>query len=292
MTRLRADFILLINAAIWGLAFVAQKKANDTLGPVTFIAARFLVSAILVLPLARLEGRQRPGVSPMDLMHGAIVGVTLFAGMTLQQIGLVHTSATNAGFLTSLYVCFVPYVGWWLLGEKPDGRHLLACVICMVGAWLLATDGAFLHLNIGDLYIAASALGFALWIVLISRYMKQYDRPFFMAAAQYATTATLAFVFALVLEAPTIASIKQSIGPILFTGVFSGAVATTLQGVAQKYTPATDAALIVSLESVFAAIAGYVLLGEATGPIAMTGCALILVAVLIAEGFPLHRAAR
>ena len=286
MTRLRADFLLLINAIIWGVAFVVQKKANDTIGPVTFIALRYLLSAILTLPLALLEGRKQPGVITADYAHGVIVGLVLFASMTLQQTGLIHTSATNAGFLTSLYVCLVPYVAWRLLGETPDRRHLFACVLCIFGAWLLATDGAFLRLNIGDLYIIASASGFAFWIVLISRYMKQRNRPFFMAAIQYSVTAAFALVLGLLLEAPTIASVRDSIWPILFTGVFSGAVATTLQVVAQKYTPPTDAALIISLESVVAAIAGFFLLDEAPGRIAAIGCGLILVSVLIAEGVP------
>lgn len=292
MTRLRADLLLLINAAIWGVAFVVQKKANDTIGPVSFIAARFFVSAIITLPLAIHEGRKRPGVTPSDFAYGALVGLILFASMTLQQIGLIHTSATNAGFLTTLYVCFVPYVGWRLLGDAPDRRHLLACLICILGAWLLATDGAWLRLNIGDIYIVASAFGFALWIVVISRYMKRNGRPFFMATAQYTVTAALGLVFGLYIEAPGIASLRDSIWPILLTGVFSGAVATTLQGVAQKYTPATDAALIVSLESVFAAIAGFFLLGEAPGQIGAIGCVLILVAVLIAEGVPTLAARR
>jgi drug/metabolite transporter (DMT)-like permease len=290
VTRLRADFLLLINAVIWGVAFVVQKKANDSIGPVTFIALRFLLSAILTLPLAMLEGRKHPGATSADYTQGAIVGLVLFVSMTLQQTGLIHTSATNAGFLTSLYVCIVPYVAWRLLGEAPDRRHLFACALCVSGAWLLATDGARLRLNIGDIYIVASAFGFALWIVLISRFMKQSNRPFFMAATQYTATAALGLAFGLALEAPTIAAVRASIWPILFTGVFSGAMATTLQGVAQKYTPATDAALIISLESVVAAIAGFYLLGETPGRIAAIGGAMILVAALIAEGAPLPSA--
>jgi drug/metabolite transporter (DMT)-like permease len=287
VTRLRADFLLLINAVIWGVAFVVQKKANDTIGPVTFIALRFLVSAILALPLALLERRKHPRVTSVDYAQGVIVGLVLFISMILQQVGLIHTSATNAGFLTSLYVCIVPYVAWRLLGDVPDRRHLFACALCVSGAWLLATDGARLRLNIGDIYIVASAFGFALWIVLISRFMKQSNRPFFMAATQYTATAALGLAFGPGLEAPTVAAVRESIWPILFTGVFSGAVATTLQGVAQKYTPATDAALIISLESVVAAIAGFYLLGETPGRIAMIGGVMILVAALVAEGVPL-----
>jgi drug/metabolite transporter (DMT)-like permease len=288
LNRLRADLLLLFNAMIWGACFVAQKTANDSVGPISFIALRYLVSALLLAPFALRETRTTSPPRRQDVLLAATIGVILFVSMSFQQIGLLSTTATNAGFLTALYVIGVPFVAWGFTRQRPDLRHLVACFTSAFGAWLLATNGTAQPIGFGDLQILASTLGWSFWIVLVSIYMKRADRPYFLAFAQYALTAAAAAVFGLSLEQTTLDGVLACIGPILFAGVVSGALATTLQAIAQKYTPATDAALIVSLESVFAALAGALVLRESLTSTAIAGCGLILVSVLLVEA-PLRR---
>lgn len=288
MNRFRADLLLLLNAVIWGSSFVAQKTANDFIGPITFIAARYVVSALLLAPFALYETRKNPGLNGVDFTYATAISVILFLSMSLQQIGLMSTSATNAGFLTALYVVGVPFVSWAFTRRRPDSRHLVACFVSAFGAWLLATNGTAQPIGFGDVQIIASTLGWSLWIVLVSLYMTRADRPFFLAFAQYALTAAAAASISFVAEKPTMDAILDCIHPILYAGVLSGALATTLQAIAQKYTPATDAALIISLESVFAAVAGAFFLRESLSATAIVGCVLILAAVLLVEA-PLRR---
>lgn len=288
MNRLRADLLLLFNAVVWGSSFVAQKSANDFVGPISFIALRYLVSALLLAPFAFRETRTNPPLQRRDFVFATTIGAILFVSMSLQQIGLLSTTATNAGFLTTLYVVGVPFVAWAFTRRRPDLRHLVACCVSVFGAWLLATNGTAQAIGFGDLQIIASTLGWSLWIVLVSLYMTRADRPFFLAFTQYALTAAAAGAVGLTMEQTSMAAVLDCLGPILFAGVVSGALATTLQAIAQKYTPATDAALIISLESVFAAIAGAFLLNEKLTQTAVAGCVLILVAVLLVEA-PLQR---
>lgn len=283
MNRLRADLLLLLNAMIWGYSFVAQKTANDFLGPISFIAARYVVSALLLAPFAFHETRRNPGLSKRDYAFAAVISVILFISMSLQQIGLLSTSATNAGFLTTLYVVGVPFVSWAFTRRRPDLRHLIACFVSVFGAWLLATNGTTQPIGFGDLQIIVSTLGWSLWIVLVSVYMTGADRPFFLAFAQYALTAVAAAAIGFHTEQTTVAALLDCISPILYAGVLSGALATTLQAIAQKYTPPTDAALIISLESIFAAVAGALILQESLTTTAIVGCVLILAAVLLVE---------
>jgi drug/metabolite transporter (DMT)-like permease len=284
VSRLRADFLLLLNAIIWGAAFVAQKQANDFLGPISFIGFRYLVSALVILPFTLWEGRQTQiALTKRDYAFAGIIGLILFGGMSLQQIGLVTTTATNAGFLTSLYVVITPFAAWFFMRQKPDRRHIFACSVSIIGAWLLSTNGALNKINIGDIQILISDFGWATWIVFVSIFMRRSDRPFFLAFIQYMLAAMLGFSFGLSFEQISLESIQNCFWPIFYAGVFSGGLATTLQGIAQKYTPATDAALIVSLENIFAALSGYIFLAERLTPIGILGCVIIIVAVLIVE---------
>ena len=145
MTRLRADYALLFVALIWGAAFVAQKYANDSMGPLSFVGARFLLSWAALAPLALFE-RNRAAARPLgksDLALAAAIGLCLFAGTSLQQVALVTTSATNAGFLTAVYVVMVPFVLWMITGARPRRVIVLAGVMSVAGAWLLTEQGQF-----------------------------------------------------------------------------------------------------------------------------------------------------
>jgi drug/metabolite transporter (DMT)-like permease len=287
MNRLRADLLLLLTAFIWGTAFVAQKYANDSMPPVTFVGVRFLLSALMLLPLAWYEARkQRAPLSRRDWLQAGVIGLCLFSGACLQQIGLVTTSATNAGFLTALYVVMVPFSVWIISRQVPRSLILLACGISIAGAWLLTDDGQARHWTRGDILIVVSDVAWAIAITVVGIFMQRTHRPFFLSLAQYTVTAVLALAAGLIFESPTLAGIRTALGVVLYAGLLSGGVAYTLGVIAQKHTPAAEAALIMCLESVFAALAGAMMLHERLTPTATVGCGLILLGVVIVETGP------
>lgn len=288
MNRLRADLLLLLAAVIWGTAFIAQKYATAALGPVSFVGLRFLLSCLAVAPLT-LHERARSGAPPLkkqDVRLAGLIGACLFAGAALQQIGLVTTTATNGGFLTALYVILVPFIVWIVTGAKPRAIVLAAAATSIAGAWLLTDRGAFQQWTRGDSFVLIADVAWAAAISLVPEFLARADRPFFLAFAQYGVVAALGLAVGLSLEPLSGEGLVQAIPAILYAGLCSGGVAFTLQIVAQKYTPAPEAALIMSLESVVAAVAGAALLSERLTPLAVLGCALILFGVFLVEAGP------
>ncbi|HEX4505936.1 MAG TPA: DMT family transporter [Alphaproteobacteria bacterium] len=286
MTRFRADFLLLLTALIWGTAFVAQKVGNGVIGPFIFIAGRFVLSALLVAPFAVKEAGSAAPMRRRDIALAVGIGVTLFAGAAGQQVGLVMTTVTNAGFITALYIAFVPFVGWAIMRTSVRPLVLVAVVVSLTGAWLL-TDNGVTALSAGDFMVAGSALLFALHIVLVGLFQKSAHRPFFLSFTQYAVTALIAGAVGLAAEPVGWQSLRAALPTIAYAGILSGGVGYTLQIVAQRYTPATEAALIMSLESVFAAVAAAILLGERLTVLAALGCGLIMLGVVLVEIVPL-----
>jgi drug/metabolite transporter (DMT)-like permease len=284
MNRLRADLLLLLTAFIWGTAFIAQKNANQSMAPVLFVGARFLLSALMLLPLALYEARKSVHcLSRKDVAQAGLIGLCIFTGASLQQIGLVTTTATNGGFLTALYVVMVPFIAWLLTRQRPRHIVVLACAISIVGAWLLADNSRTTTWNSGDLWVVAADVAWALAITLVAIFLQRSDRPYFLAFAQFLVTAVLALGCGLLFEPLVIKGMAAALPAILYAGLLSGGVAYTLQVVAQRHTPAAEAALIMSLESVFAALAGALLLGERLTALAGAGCALILLGVMLVE---------
>jgi len=284
MNRLRADALLLLTSIIWGTAFVAQKAGNEAMGPIAFVGIRFLISAIVLAPLAFFESkRAATPLAPRDLGLLALIGIFLAAGAILQQSALVTTSATNAGFLTALYVVLVPFTTWMLTRKLVRPVVLAACAISLLGAWLLTTGGGALVWSPGDAQLLVSVVVWAFWISLIAIYMERSQRPFMMAFVQFGITAVIALIAAPLVEPNAFAGIVEAMPALLYTGLLSGAVAFTLQGMAQRFTPPAEAAVIMSLESVFAAVAGAIWLDERLTLLAGVGCVLILLAVVVAE---------
>jgi len=287
MNRLQADLLLLLTAFIWGTAFVAQKYANDSMPPITFVGARFLLSAVALLPFMLYEQRRATApLSRTDWLQALIVGLCLCAGSCLQQTGLVTTSATNGGFLTALYVVIVPFMFWAVSGQKPRALVLLACAVSIYGAWLLADDGQAKHLQLGDILMVVSDFAWALAITLIGVFLQRTHRPYFLSFMQYAVTAVLAVPAGLLFESPSVAGTVTAMLPLLYAGLLSGGVAYTFGVLAQKHTPPAEAALIMCLESVFAALAGAVMLHERLTLPATVGCGLILLGVVLVEAGP------
>lgn len=284
MKRLRADLLLLLTAFIWGTAFIAQKDANTSMGPVTFVGARFLLSALALIPLAWYESKQQTApLTRRDLAVAGAIGLCLFTGASLQQIALVTITVTSGGFLTALYVVLVPFAVWVLVRQRPRPLVVIACAISMAGAWLLADNSAARSWTSGDVLVVISDAAWAFAIALVPVFLQGAQRPFFLCLTQYAITAVLGIAAGLSVETGTLHGLISALPAILYAGLLSGGVAYTLQIVAQKHTPAAEAALIMSLESVFAALAGAVLLGDRLTLLATVGCGLILLGVLVVE---------
>jgi drug/metabolite transporter (DMT)-like permease len=290
LARLKADFSLLAAAAIWGTAFVAQKSATAHLGPLLFVGCRFLLSALLLAPLAWIEARGPAQIlAPGDRRLSVAIGLCLFATMALQQIGMETTTATNAGFLTAIYVAIVPLVAWQVTGAMPRLTVAVACALSLAGAWLLERNGTAHGWNSGDLWVLLSDLFSALQIVLVGIFLGRSNRPFLLCVTQYALTAALGLAFGLWREPVAPTALGAALPAILYAGLLSGGVAFTLQIVAQRHTPAAEAALIMSLESVFAALAGMLVLGDHLRITGFAGCALILLGVLLVQVVPPRR---
>ncbi|QGM46235.1 EamA family transporter [Methylocystis heyeri] len=292
MTRMRADLLLLLVAFIWGTAFVAQKSANEHMGPVSFVGLRFLLSFIAVAPLALREHcrKYRPSLSKGDLALAGLIGFFLFTGAVLQQIGLVSTSATNGGFLTALYVIFVPFVVWVITGAPPKFVVLVAGAVSIAGAWLLTEKGQFQRWSGGDTLVLVADLAWAGAISLIPVFLRRVERPFFLVFAQHGVVAFCGLIAGLSFESFSTEGVTSALPALLYAGLCSGGIAYTLQILAQKYTPPAEAALILSLESVFAALSGAALLSERLTPSAMLGCALIFLGVILVEVGPIRKA--
>lgn len=292
MSRIQANLLLLATALIWGSAFIAQNRGMADVGPLLFTGVRFLIGALVVAPLAWREWKQqRVPMARGDAVKIGGLGLLMLMGAALQQIGIQYTSVTNAGFLTALYVPLVPLLSWALLRHLPHWSVWPGALACVAGAWLLS-GAEKLSISTGDLWVAASALPWAFHVLLVGRIADRMNAPFLVAMGQFLVCGTLALAWALVVEPITLAGVRAAMGPMLYGGVLSVGVAFTAQVVAQRHAHASDAAIILSAETVFAAVFGYLMLGERLGTLGLVGCGLILVAMLSIQVLPLVRAAR
>jgi drug/metabolite transporter (DMT)-like permease len=288
MSRIKADLLLLLVALVWGAAFVSQKDAFAHVGAYTFVAARFFISMMVVLPFAIKEYRQAALQAKIVKSRGEIflLCCALAGGIFLQQIGVGKTSVTNAGFLTALYVILVPVICMLVYKQKLSKWVFLASLISITGVWLLS-NGGLDGFSFGDILVLGCALSFALHVTLVSRIMDRIKSPFILSFLQYAFVTILAIAGTLAFEHPTLADIRAAAWPIIYAGAVSGGIGYTLQFMAQQYTPATDSAIILSGESVFAAIFGALMLGERLTLMQYTGCVLIVLAIVLTEALPL-----
>jgi drug/metabolite transporter (DMT)-like permease len=280
---LRADAMLLATAAIWGLAFVAQRVGMDHVGPFTFNAIRFALGSLSLIPLVWLEGRApaRPATAgPVRFWGPALAGTVLFLGASLQQVGLVYTTAGKAGFITGLYVVFVPLLGL-LWGQRPDAGTWTGALLAAAGLYLLSVTEAF-TIAFGDLLELIGAVFWAGHVLLIG-WLSPRLPTMRLSCLQYAGCALLSLAAALARETLALPGILAAAVPILYGGLASVGIAYTLQVMAQKDAPPAHAAILLSLEAVFAALGGWVLLGETLGLRAMAGCALMLTGMLASQ---------
>jgi drug/metabolite transporter (DMT)-like permease len=282
MSRLHADLALLLTAVIWGVAFIFQKSAMTYVGPLTFLAARGAVATVALIPLARREAQAAGSNSGLDFLPIAVCGgLTFFVAGWLQQAGLQTASVTNTGFLTALYVVITPLIAWGWSGRQPSALVWPAVILSMVGTWLLGggTLGAF---STGDLLVAISAFFWAAHVVMTGS-AAQYRRPLGFTAVQFAVVAALAGLAAVLLEDVTFAGLAGAWVDIAYVGLLSSALTFTLLTVALQHTPPSEAAIIVSTETLFAALAAYLLLNERLSAIGWVGAAMILSGTLLVQ---------
>ncbi len=297
MNRVRADLVLLSVALIWGSAFAVQRVAAQYFDTYTFNGLRFLLGGFILFPFSRLNPwnkGNRPDPSNMPDQHndkkamldrksiffilGA--GTILFAGSALQQAGLKYTTAGNAAFITTLYIVLVPIILVAVLREKIHWVAWLGAGIAITGSLLLSTGGTLRLARGDDLEMAASIM-WALDVIIVSRAVKHMDILTF-SVGHYLVAAVFNILISIWMPAP-LAGIAAGWWTIVYIGVLSTAIGYTLQALGQKYAPPTDATILLGMESVFAALAGFIFLGEMMSPIQLAGCAMIFLAVIITQ---------
>ena len=290
MTRIQANLLLLAVALVWGSAFVAQAHGTESLGSFTFTGIRFLLGACVITPLVlrdiRLISRRplRPG--RRDFIGVLMLGLLLALGAVFQQIGITGTTVTNAGFLTALYVPLVPLISWLVMQVRPHWSVWPASIGCLLGTWMLSGAGA-LSLSVGDAWVIASSLFWALHVIFVGRVAERLAAPFLVACGQFLVAGVACMVWAGFTETISLAAIREATLPILYTGIISVGFAYTGQVVGQRYADAADAAIILSAETLFAALFGFLLMGDRLSSTGIAGCVLIFVCIIAVQLLPL-----
>jgi drug/metabolite transporter (DMT)-like permease len=292
--RLKADLTLLIVSIFWGSAFVAQRVAGQMGSVYLFNGARYLLAAVVVLPFALRAGRASNSTDQVAQLGDFanpisrqeqyqwmfIAGFVLFLGSALQQLGVVYTTAGNAGFITSLYVVLVPIVLFTIWREKAHWTSIIAVGLAGVGAFFLSTGGRF-EVRAGDVLELVSALFWTLHVVILGKYASKFEAISF-SGGQLIVSGILNVGVGIFVEKSMPLNFPL-LGAIIYTSFFSLGLCYTLQIWAQRHTPPADAALLLSLESVFAVLSGWLVLDERLAAIQIFGCVLIFVAVLLSQ---------
>lgn len=283
---MKNNILLVLTALIWGCAFVAQSVGMDYVGPFTFNMARFLIGAIVLLPVIwfmdcqRKTGAEKGAGQKTLIIGGICCGIALAVASTLQQWGILFTTVGKAGFITAMYIVIVPLLGIFI-GKKVRPLIIGCVAIAVVGFYFLCMTES-LRLGLGDFLVLLCAIAFSIHILVIDHFSPKVDGVK-MSAIQFLTAAIISAVPTLLWEQPVFTEILQAWQPVLYAGVMSCGVAYTLQIIAQKNADPTVASLLLSLESVFSVLAGWVLLGQGLSLKEMFGCVLIFCAIILAQ---------
>ena len=277
-----SNLLLLIAAIIWGCAFVPQKIGMSSIGPFWFTGIRFALGTLLILPLVFFENNTRT-LSWKDWSAGIVIGLILFGGINLQQIALKYATVANTGFITGLYVALVPILCSFF-GHRYSSGVWTGIVMATAGLYLLSIHGSF-DINPGDLLTLASAFFWAFQLIALSTFGHRLP-SIRLALVQSGTCAVLSLAIAVVSEPISLDSVSNAGIPLFYGSVLSVAIGFTLQILAQRHIKATHSAIILSIEAVFAAFAGWLILNETLTLKASIGCALILTGTLLAQLSP------
>lgn len=288
---MRSNLMLVLTAFIWGVAFVAQSVGMDYVGPFTFISVRNFIAALVLLPCIRLLDKADPSNDlsgngknshggPTLIIGGIVCGICLAVASAFQQIGIAYTTVGKAGFITAMYIVIVPILGLFV-GKRVRIIAWISVAISVVGLYLLCMTES-LSLSRGDLLVLICAFCFSLHIMAIDHFSPKVD-GIRMSCIQFLTCGIVCAIPALLTESPDIHSILAAWLPILYAGALSSAVGYTLQIIAQKNTDPVIASLLMSLESAFSLLAGWVLLNQRLSPREMCGCALMFAAIILSQ---------
>lgn len=289
MNRLQANVLLAVAAMIWGSSFVVQQIGTGELGTLTFTGARFLVGGLAVLPFAmrqfaRVRVQDRIFLVK-DWLGILFTGCVLFTAAALQQHGILRTTVINSGFLTALYVPLVPVIGLLFLKRKVHFSIWPASMFCFLGTFILS-GARDIELAAGDIWVISSTIFWASHVILVGIMASKTQAPLVVACGQFLVCGCIGLILGYMVESPSPNQILDAGWGIAYIGFFSVGMAFTLQVVGQRYTPAADAAIILSSETVFAAMGGMIFLGERLSLFQLSGAAMILVAILLVELLP------
>jgi len=291
MNRLQANALLLLAAVIWGSTFVVQQVGTGGLKTMSFTGIRMLVGACFVFPFALAQFRRRAVQTPFQPGHwlGIIAtGVILFTAAALQQYGIFHTTVTNAGFLTALYVPLVPIISLLILRRSVHWSVWPASICCVVGTYIMSgAEG--LDLKVGDVWVIASSLFWACHVIMVGTMAVKTRAPIVVACGQFLICGLCGTILGIIVEQPSLADVQTGLFGILYAGLFSTGIGFTLQAVAQRSTHEADAAIILSSETVFAAVAGFIFLSERMSRLEVSGAVLIFAGIIAVQLLPLVR---
>ena len=292
MNTIKGNLLLLLASVIWGTTFVAQTTGMDFVGPLTFTFSRFLLGALTILPLLLFYEKNifiETIKKPKSLLLIFATGLALGIGATMQQYALLFTDVSNAAFITALYVPIVPIILRIILKKTLHGSIWLAVVICLIGLYLLTSESSKLIISFPDILLIIAAISFAIQIIMNDIYIKKNKSPFTFAFSQYFIVFIFTFFLAVAFEKPTINNISKEFFEIFYAGALSVGIAYTLQIFGQNKTNPAPAAIILSMEAVFAAISGWIIINQSMSLIKIFGCFLIFIGIIIAQIFPLMK---
>jgi len=293
MTRTKSLLSALLCTFIWGTTFIAQDTGMDKIGPLTFNGTRFLIGFISIIPFAILLEKKKIAHEinkNKKLFYKLLfwVGIFLFLGTYVQQTALLYTDVANAAFFTIFYVPLVPIILFFFYSKSLHWSIWPSVLFCIIGVYLLS-DFSNANIRLGDGLVMLCALFWSLHIIFIGIFIKNFNLPLFFGALQALIVSFISIIFAIFFETITISNILNESLSIIYAGVLSGGIAFTLQIYAQKNISAAPAAIIFSLEGVFAAIAAWIILDQLLGINNIIGCSLILIGVLLSQLAPIYK---
>ena len=285
----RADLLMLLAAAIWGFAFVAQREGMETMGPFLFNTARFFIGTVFLFPIVWYLSKKKKASNDTEtstkklIIAGSVAGLFLFLASSFQQVGIQYTTAGKAGFITGLYIFFVPLIGIFL-GQRTGSGTWIGAFIAVIGLYLLSINDDF-SIARGDLLQLICAVFFAAHILVVGYVAKRMD-PLKLSLIQYFVSGVLSFFIAVTIEVITWQMIVDTAIPLLYAGIMSIGVGYTLQVVAQQHAKSSHAAIILGLEGAFAVLGGWLILDESLSTRGLIGRGLMLTGMLQSQLLP------
>ena len=288
--KVLSNFALFLTALIWGVSFVAQKAGMDYVGAFSFNFARSILGGLSLIPLIFLVKMTTPDNRPKKLKHlqhwclfkaGAFCGLALFTAMSLQQYSMISASAGKAGFISALYIIFVPLISMFF-GAKLENKIKVSVGLALVGLYLLCFKGGLTGFDMYDGLLLIGAFFYGVHILVVNHFSRHVN-PVKMSCVQFFVVGLLSLPFMLMFENPVAANFVAAKTPILYAGILTCGVAYTLQIFGQKFTPPTIASIILCMESVFAVVGGSLILHETMTPREVWGCIFMIIAVVLSQ---------